>query len=73
MEDFEALAGALASLPRQQRAVLMLRFHADLTEVATAEVLGIRVGTVKSYTARALAALRADPSMRDLVDRGVTG
>ncbi len=61
------LARALASLPRQQRAVLMLRYHADLTEAQTAEVLGIRLGTVKSYTARALAALRADPAMRDMV------
>jgi RNA polymerase sigma-70 factor (sigma-E family) len=58
---------ALAGLPRQQRAVLMLRYHADLTASATAEVLGIGVGTVKSYTSRALAALRAEPSLRALL------
>jgi RNA polymerase sigma-70 factor (sigma-E family) len=62
-----SLAKALATLPRQQRAVLMLRYHADLTEVATAAVLGIGVGTVKSHTARALAALRARPDLRGLL------
>jgi DNA-directed RNA polymerase specialized sigma24 family protein len=45
----------------------MLRFHADLTEAATAAALGIRLGTVKSYTARALATLRADPALRALL------
>lgn len=63
-----AVRTALRALPRQQRAVLMLRFHADMTEAATAEALGIRLGTVKSYTARALATLRADPALRDLLE-----
>jgi len=68
-----ALAVALAGLPRQQRAVLMLRYHADLTETATAAVLGISVGTVKSHTARALAALRARNDIRALlVEEGTT-
>jgi RNA polymerase sigma-70 factor (sigma-E family) len=68
-----ALAAILAGLPRQQRAVLMLRFHADLTEAATAQVLGIGVGTVKSYTARALATLRADQAVRALLNEEMTG
>jgi DNA-directed RNA polymerase specialized sigma24 family protein len=63
----ESVRRALAVLPRQQRAVLMLRYHADLTEAATAQTLGIGVGTVKSYTARALAALRANPGLRELI------
>jgi RNA polymerase sigma-70 factor (sigma-E family) len=58
---------ALARLPGRQRAVLMLRFHGDFTEAATAEALGLSVGTVKSYTARALATLRADPRLRAIV------
>lgn len=64
--DREALRLALRRLPHQQRAVLMLRYHADLTEAATARALGVGVGTVKSYTARALATLRADPVLQRL-------
>jgi RNA polymerase sigma-70 factor (sigma-E family) len=62
-----ALASVLAALPRQQRAVLMLRFHADMTEAETAGAMGIGVGTVKSYTARALASLRANPAIATIV------
>jgi RNA polymerase sigma-70 factor (sigma-E family) len=62
-----ALAEVLAGLPRQQRAVLMLRFHADMTETDTAAVMGISVGTVKSYTARALVALRANPAFHAIL------
>jgi RNA polymerase sigma-70 factor (sigma-E family) len=64
-----ALALAITALPGRQRAVLMLRYHADLTEAATADALGISVGTVKSYTARALTTLRADPAVRALVTK----
>ncbi|WP_370250629.1 sigma-70 family RNA polymerase sigma factor [Nocardioides sp.] len=53
----DAVVAALRTLPRGQQEVLVLRYVADLTERATAEVLGIAVGTVKSRTARALAAL----------------
>jgi RNA polymerase sigma-70 factor (sigma-E family) len=56
--DRSALVAALARLPHGQRAVVVLRFYDDLTEAATAEVLGLRVGTVKSQTSRALARLR---------------
>jgi RNA polymerase sigma-70 factor (sigma-E family) len=49
---------ALARLPAGQRQVIVLRFLEDLSVAQTAELLGISTGTVKSYTARALLALR---------------
>ena len=49
----------LADLPRRQRVVLMLRFHADLSEARVAEVMGCPLGTVKSLTSRGLGRLRA--------------
>ncbi|SDI33304.1 RNA polymerase sigma-70 factor, sigma-E family [Actinokineospora alba] len=45
-------------LPARQRAVVVLRFHDDLSEAATAAALGVTVGTVKSQTSRAISALR---------------
>ena len=62
------LVGALASLPRGQRAVVVLRYFEDLTEAQTADVLGLSVGTVKSQTARALAALRASHHLKEQAD-----
>lgn len=53
------LMAALARLPRGQRAVVVLRWFEDLSEAQTAELLGCRVGTVKSQGARAMASLRA--------------
>lgn len=61
----DALWTALARLTRKQRATVVLRFYEDLTEADTAKVLGIAVGTVKSTTSRALAALREDPTLHD--------
>lgn len=52
------LRDALARLTPRQRAVLVLRFYEDHTEVQTAEVLGCSVNTVKSQTRHALNRLR---------------
>ena len=63
----DAILRTLPQLAPRQRAVLVLRFHDDLTEVATADVLGCSVGTVKSQTAKALSRLRAldDPRVTE--------
>ena len=55
---------ALARLTARERAVVALRFYADLTESQVAAELGIAVGTVKSAAARALSKLRADAELR---------
>lgn len=56
---------ALAALPRQQRAVVVLTYFDDLTHPQAAEVLGISTGTVKSTLSRALAKLRTSPLLTD--------
>jgi RNA polymerase sigma-70 factor (sigma-E family) len=48
----------LRSLPRRQRAVVVLRYYVDLSEGEVAHLMGISTGTVKSAAARGLAALR---------------
>jgi RNA polymerase sigma-70 factor (ECF subfamily) len=48
----------LASLPDEQRAVVALRVTADLPLEQVAQILGKRVGAVKSLQHRALASLR---------------
>jgi RNA polymerase sigma-70 factor (sigma-E family) len=50
---------ALAALPARQRATLVLRFYCDLSVEQAAELLGCSAGTVKSQTAKGIAALRA--------------
>lgn len=49
-----AIDRVLGQLSPAHRAVITLRFVADLSEQQTAEVLGVPIGTVKSRTARAI-------------------
>jgi RNA polymerase sigma-70 factor (sigma-E family) len=49
----------LATLPRRQQAVLVLRYYEGLTDAEIAEVLGCAAGTVRGYVSRALVALRS--------------
>jgi RNA polymerase sigma factor (sigma-70 family) len=54
----DLLIRSLAALPPRQRAVLVLRYWADLPEAEVATTLGCSVGTVKSQASRGLARLR---------------
>ena len=57
-EDREALMAALAEVPAQQRAALVLRYWEDLSIAETARILNISEGAVKSATSRGLDNLR---------------
>jgi RNA polymerase sigma-70 factor (sigma-E family) len=56
--DRLTLRDALTRLTPRQRAVLVLRFYEDLTEVQSAAALGVSPNTVKSQTRVALQRLR---------------
>ncbi|MCU1359918.1 MAG: SigE family polymerase sigma factor [Ilumatobacteraceae bacterium] len=58
LELRESLLVALASLPVRQRAVVVLRYHDDLSEAEVARTLGTSVGTVKTHASRGLEQLR---------------
>jgi RNA polymerase sigma-70 factor (sigma-E family) len=66
--DVLVVRAAVASLPHRQRAVLVLRYYADLTVAETAQQLHCAEGTVKSLTHRAVATLRTQlaDDLRDL-------
>lgn len=55
----DELIMALAKLPPRMRAVLVLRYWEDLSEEATATLLGCSTGSVKSQASRGLARLRS--------------
>ena len=48
----------LATLPRRQRAAVVLRYYEGLADAEIADVMGCAVGTVRGYISRALATLR---------------
>ena len=71
--EAQALWGAMQNLSERQRAVVVLRYYADLSEAEIAETLGIAPGTVKAHAHAALGALgttlrAADPLAQDRVE-----
>ena len=60
--DLEAreMLDALSRLRPEWRAVVVLRFYGDMSQEEIAEVLGMRLGTVKSSLHRALGQLREE-------------
>ncbi|WP_375539459.1 sigma-70 family RNA polymerase sigma factor [Propioniciclava sp. MC1683] len=59
VEEHDRVGRMLATLPPQQRRVVVLRYYADLSEREVADQLGLSLGTVKSNAARGVASLRA--------------
>jgi RNA polymerase sigma factor (sigma-70 family) len=59
----DAIWRRLATLPRRQRSVLVLRYYERLADAEIAEVLGCSAVTVRGYASRALA-VRPLPSPR---------
>jgi RNA polymerase sigma-70 factor (sigma-E family) len=67
-----SLCAGLAMLPPRQRAVVVLRYFDDLTEVDTAQAMGCSVGTVKTHASRALHTLRQIPGLAITPDAEVS-
>jgi RNA polymerase sigma-70 factor, ECF subfamily len=59
-ERRRALLVAVEGLREEDRLVIACRFFLELSERETADVLGLRLGTVKSRLSRALERLRAE-------------
>jgi RNA polymerase sigma-70 factor (sigma-E family) len=57
--DRDEVLGLLATLPRQQRAVLVLRYYEGLDDKAIAALIGCAPVTVRAHASKALARLRA--------------
>ncbi|MGD9525546.1 MAG: RNA polymerase sigma factor [Dehalococcoidia bacterium] len=66
------LAAALATLPGQQRAVLVLRYIDDLAVDDIARVLDLPAGTVKSRLSRGIDALRIQLETSGYTDASAT-
>ncbi|MFC6091057.1 SigE family RNA polymerase sigma factor [Saccharothrix lopnurensis] len=56
----DAMRALIATLPRRQRAAIVLRYYEDSTDAEIAAVLGCAEGTVRSHISRALGKLRVD-------------
>lgn len=65
VDQADALQLALRALSRPNRAAVVLRYYAQLSEAETAQALGVAPGTVKSRLSRALAQLSQDPNLAD--------
>jgi RNA polymerase sigma-70 factor, ECF subfamily len=57
-EELQSILSAVSSLPTQQRSIFLLRFAEEMSLVEIADVLEVKVGTVKAQLARATGKLR---------------
>jgi RNA polymerase sigma-70 factor (sigma-E family) len=67
------LVEALRRLPARQRAAVVLRYYADLSEAETAAAMGCTTGSVKRHTSRGVERLRALLSGTDASTLPVVG
>lgn len=65
LADRAALLEELSRLPARQRAAIVLRYYADLSDADIAATLGCRIGTVRSSISRGLATLRVTRTSSD--------
>jgi RNA polymerase sigma-70 factor (sigma-E family) len=54
----DAMRARIATLPRKQRAAILLRYYEDRTDLEIADIFGCSAGTVRSHISRALKSLR---------------
>lgn len=66
VDSTDAVMRALERLTPDQRAAVVLRYYAHLSEAQMATVLDVAAGTVKSRLSRALRTLADDPHLREL-------
>lgn len=66
----DAVTRALGRLSRRARAVVVLRYVEDRSVAEVAELLGCPTGTIKVLASRGLAALRADPDLKQFALEG---
>ncbi len=59
VEDRTLIVRQLADLTPRERAIVVLRYYADLSEADVAAQVGVSIGTVKSTCSRALSRLRS--------------
>lgn len=68
----ESARRALNDLPPRARAVLVLRYYADLDDVAIGDLLGLAPSSVRAVASRALAQLRQQVAPRSAGSRDRT-
>jgi RNA polymerase sigma factor (sigma-70 family) len=66
VSDRDELRNLLAALPRNQRAVLVMRYYLQLGDAEIAETIGCSEGTVRTHASRGLATLRITGEKTDV-------
>jgi RNA polymerase sigma-70 factor (sigma-E family) len=64
----DAVRQALGRLSRRSRAIVVLRYVQDMPIAEVAKLLGCTPSTVKVQASRAMAALRDDPGLRQILE-----